>query len=52
MGPLGLDPIRCWAESKNRDPTIAAICGNQVRILSAGNEEEEEAGAPELVSTC
>ena len=25
---------------------------NQVRALGAGSEKEEEAGAPELVSTC
>ena len=25
---------------------------HQARVLSAGGEEEEEAGAPELVSTC
>ena len=27
MGPLGLDPIRRWAQLENRDPTIGAVCG-------------------------
>ena len=27
MGPLGLDPVRCLAQSENLDPTIGAICG-------------------------
>ena len=27
MGPLGLDPVRRWARSENRDPTISAVCG-------------------------
>ena len=28
MGPLGLDPIHFWAQAKNHDPTIGAVCGN------------------------
>ena len=27
MGPLGLDPIRRWAQSESCDPTISAVCG-------------------------
>ena len=27
MGSLGLDPVRHWARSENRDSTIGAVCG-------------------------
>ena len=26
MGLLGLDPVRRWAWSENRDPTIGVVC--------------------------
>ena len=27
MGPLGLNPVRCWVRSEHRDPTIGVVCG-------------------------
>ena len=27
LDPLGLDPIRRWAQSESRDPTIGTVCG-------------------------
>ena len=33
MGQLGLDPIRHWAQSENRDPTIGTVCGKVARAM-------------------
>ena len=33
IGPLGLDPVRHWARSKNRDPTVTII-GNIILYFS------------------
>ena len=32
MGPLGLDPVRRWARSEKRDPTISAVYGKGLLV--------------------
>ena len=33
MGPLGLDLVRRWARSENRDPIIGAVYGEVARAM-------------------
>ena len=33
MGPLGLDPVRRWARSEHRDPTIGVVYGKVARAM-------------------
>ena len=33
MGLLGPDPVRCWARSENRDPTIGVVYGKVARAM-------------------